>query len=450
MNKRAPRVSRASNLMSQLRSGATLVAYFVIPVTILLLAPWWLLLGIVALVIVLIASTRAGQQVWSVTRIGIATIPQRLGSSSVVVVGIAGVVAVLVALLAMAQGFALTLKQTGTDDTAIVMRAGSQTELNSVIDHDTATLVSQASQVQHGAEGQAIASPELVVIAALPKKTTGLDANVEIRGVGDRAWDLRPRVKIEFGRKFKPGLRELIVGKDARQQFVGVEPGSTLKLNNQLWTVVGAFDSGDSHNSELWGDTDIVGSTYRRGSSTTSVTVRLTDASAFDAFKAGLQADPRLQVDARTTRQYYNQQSETIAQIIRILGTTVGIIMAVGAVFGALNTMYAAVAARTREIATLRAMGFRGTPVVVSVMIETLLLAFLGGALGATIAWLIFDNYTASTIGANFSAVVFAFDVSPALLWDGLKWALTMGLIGGLFPAMRAARMPVTTGLREL
>jgi putative ABC transport system permease protein len=436
--------------LTQLRSIASLLGYFAVPVATLLLSPWWLLLGIVAVLIVLSATTRAGRQVWSVTRIGIATIPQRLGSSSVVVVGIAGVVAVLVALLSIAQGFSTTLKETGTDDTAIVMRAGSQTELNSVIDHDTATLVTQAPQVLHGPNGQPIASPELVVIAALPKKATGLDANVEIRGVGERAWDLRPQVKIIHGRRFKPGLRELIVGKGAREQFVGVDPGATLKLNGQVWTVVGEFDSSDSHNSELWGDTDIVGSTYRRGSSTTSVTVRLTETSAFDGFKAGLQADPRLQVDVSTTRQYYNQQSETLALIIRILGTTVGCIMAVGAVFGALNTMYAAVAARTREIATLRAMGFRGTPVVVSVMIETLLLAFLGGTLGAVVAWLVFNGYTASTLGANFSAVVFSFDVSPGLLWNGLKWALTMGLLGGLFPAMRASRMPVTTGLREL
>jgi putative ABC transport system permease protein len=446
----AAKSSSRPKWVAQARASATLVGYFAIPIGVLLLSPWWLLLGIVAVLATLIATTRAGRQVWSVTRIGIATIPQRLGSSSVVVVGIAGVVAVLVAMLSMAQGFAVTLKETGTDDTAIVMRAGAQTELNSVIDHDTATLVSQAPQVVHGPNGQAIASPELVVIAALPKKATGLDANVEVRGVGERAWDLRPRVKIVEGRRFKPGLRELIVGKGAREQFVGVEPGATLKLNGQIWTVVGEFDSNDSHNSELWGDTDIVGSTYRRGSSTTSVTVRLTSASAFDAFKAGLKTDPRLQVDVNTTRQYYNQQSDTLAQIIRVLGTTVGVIMAVGAVFGALNTMYAAVAVRTREIATLRAMGFRGTPVIVSVMIETLLLAFLGGSLGALVAWLVFNGYTASTLGANFSAVVFSFDVTPALLWNGLKWALTMGLLGGLLPALRAARMPVTVGLREL
>ncbi len=428
----------------------TAVLYFLIPMAVVLFSPWWLLLAVLASVAALLALTRVGQQMLSVTKIGIATIPQRLGASSVVVVGIAGVVAVLVALLAMAQGFQQTLKETGNDETAIVMRAGSQTELNSVLDHETAVLVSQAPQVMHGPSGEPIASPELVVVASLPKKGTGLDANVEIRGVGERAWTLRPNVQITVGRKFRPGLRELIAGKDARRQFAGIEPGSTVKLNEQVWTVVGGFDSGDSHNSELWGDTDIVGSAYRRGSSTSSVTVRLTSPAAFDAFKAGLQADRRVQVDASTTRTYYNSQSDTISTIIRILGTVVGAIMAIGAVFGALNSMYAAVATRTREIATLRAIGFRGTPVVVSVMIETLLLALAGGLLGAALAWAIFDNYTASTLGSNFSQVVFAFKVTPALVGDGLRWALTIGLVGGLFPALRAARQPVTAGLREL
>ncbi|HEY4211691.1 MAG TPA: ABC transporter permease [Steroidobacteraceae bacterium] len=429
---------------------ATRIALFAVPILLLAFAPWWLLLASVVVFVLFVAFTRRGHQIWSVTQIGLATIPQRLGSSSVVVVGIAGVVAVLVALLAMAQGFAETLKQTGGDDTAIVIRAGARTELNSVLDHDTAVLVSQSPQVMHDPSGQPIASPELVVVASLPKKSTGLDANVEVRGIGDRAWVLRPKVQITAGRKFKPGLRELIVGKDARRQFANVEPGASIKLNSQVWTVVGAFDSGDAYNSELWGDTDIVASTYRRGSSTTSVTVRLTSAGAFDAFNAGLQADRRLQVDASTTRAYYNAQSETISTIIRVVGITVAIIMAIGAVFGALNTMYAAVAARTREIATLRAIGFRGTPVVISVLGETVALALFGGILGAGLAWAVFDNYTASTLGSNFSQVVFAFKVSPALLWQGLKWALLIGLIGGLFPALRAASQPVTTGLREL
>jgi len=416
----------------------------------LIKAPWWLLVALLVLFVAWMGLTRAGRQAWSVTRVGLATIPQRLGASSVIIIGIAGVVGVLVALLAMAVGFEATLKETGSDDTVIMLRAGSQAELNSVLSHETAQLLAQQAQVLRNAQGQPIASPELVVVAALPKRSTGLDANVEIRGVGERAWELHPNVRVVEGRRFSPGLRELIVGKGAAEQFGGVDVGSSIKLNGQVWQVVGRFESGDSHDSELWGDTDIVASAYRRGSGTTTVLARLTGADALDALKAALASDPRFQVDVQTTRAYYASQSEQISRQIRVLGTIVGAIMAVGAVFGALNSMYAAIATRAREIATLRAIGFRGVPVVVSVLIETMLLAVLGGAFGAAVAWLIFNDYTASTLGQNFSQVVFNFKVSPQLLWNGLKWALAIGLIGGLFPAMRAARIPVTEGLREL
>ncbi|NCT67714.1 MAG: ABC transporter permease [Rhodanobacteraceae bacterium] len=418
-------------------------------VAVLFLLPWWLLLALVVLFAAWIASTRRGRQVGSVTWVGLSTLPQRLGASSVVVVGIAGVVGVLVALLAMGEGFQATMKQTGSDDTAIVMRAGAMAELNSVLGRDDTMLVAQAPGVLHDKDGEPITSAELVVVASMPKKSSGLDANVEIRGVGPRVWAVEPGVRIVEGRTFQPGLRELIVGKGAREQFGGVDIGATLVLNNQQWTVVGAFDAGDAHDSELWGDADVVASTYRRGSSRTSVTVRLTGADAFDGFKAALTSDPRLKVDVKTTRAYYSEQSEGLARMIRILGTTIGAIMAIGAIFGALNTMYAAVATRAREIATLRAIGFRGLPVVVSVLLETMLLALAGGLLGAAIAWLVFNNYTVSTLGSNFSQVVFAFKVSPALVWSGLKWALAIGFVGGLFPALRAARLPVTTALRE-
>jgi len=438
------------SFMRRLGLVLTMIVAVVVPVWVLTQSPWWLILAMLVLLVLWMAFTRVGQQAWSVTKVGITTIPQRLGSSSVVVVGIAGVVGVLVALLAMAAGFESTLRETGTDDTVIVMRAGSQTEINSGVDHDTAVVVSQAAQVLHNAGGQPIASPELVVVASLPKKSDGLDGNVELRGVGEHAWELRPNVKMIEGRKFQPGLRELITGKSAKGQFRNLDIGSSLKLNGQLWTIVGVFDSGDSHNSEVWGDTGVVASTYRRGSSISSVSMRLTSADAFEAIKAALTTDPRIKVDVSTTRAYYNQQSEAISRAIRVLGITVGIIMAVGAIFGALNTMYAAVATRSREIATLRAIGFRGLPVIVSVLVETMLLALLGGALGAALAWAIFDNYTASTLGSNFSQVVFAFKVSPQLLWSGLTWALAIGFIGGLFPAVRAARIPVTVGLREL
>jgi putative ABC transport system permease protein len=438
------------NAIRKLGTAAAMLVATIVPVVLLLAAPWWALSVALAGLAGWLALTRLGRQTGSITMVGVATLLQRLGSSSVVVVGIAGVVGVLVALLAMAAGFEATLRQTGTDDTAIVLRAGAETENNSVVDHDSAQIISEAPQVLKNAQGQPIASPELVVVANLPKRSNGMDANVELRGVGERAWELHPNVRMIAGRKFQPGMRELIAGKSAHEQFAGLDVGSTLKLNGQVWNVVGIFDSGDSHNSEVWGDTAVVGATYRRGSSTTSVNVRLIDAGSFDAFKAALASDPRLQIDVMTTRDYYNRRSETLSREIRILGTTVAVIMAIGAVFGALNTMYAAVAARTREIATLRAIGFRGVPVIVSVLLETMLLALLGGAMGAALTWAIFDNFTASTLGTNFSQVVFSFKVSPLLLWSGLKWALAIGFVGGLFPALRAARMPVTAGLREL
>jgi putative ABC transport system permease protein len=437
-------------MLTKIGVATVMLLVIALAVALLVVCPWWVLLGFLVLLAAWLALTRTGRQTWSVTQVGLATIPQRLGAASVVILGIAGVVGVLVAVLAMAVGFEATLRQTGDDSTVIVLRAGSQTELNSVVGHDTAELIAQQPQVLRDAKGAPIASPELVVVASLPKKTNGLDANVEIRGVGEHAWELHPNVRISSGRRFTPGLRELIVGKGARAQFAGLDPGSTLRLNGQSWTVVGEFESGDAHDSEVWGDADVVGSAYRRGSSTTSVTVRLTSPQVLAALKANLAADPRLQVDAKTTRDYYNAQSEDLARLIRILGTVVGAIMAVGAIFGALNSMYAAVAARAREIATLRAIGFRGVPVIVSVLIETMLLALLGGAIGACTAWLIFNNYTASTLGANFSQVVFNFKVSPALMWSGLKWALAIGFVGGLFPAVRAARIAVTAGLREL
>jgi len=422
----------------------------VVPVIALVALPPWAILAAVVLLGAWLAFTRTGRQASSATAVAITTIPQRLGSSSVVVIGIAGVVGVLVALLAMGEGFRSTLQQTGSDDTAIVLRGGSQTEINSVVGHDAAVTIAQEPQVMRDAQGVPIASPEIVVAASIPKKGRTTDANVEIRGIGEQAWEVYPRVRIIAGRRFTAGLRELIVGKNAAREFAHTAIGSKLDLNGQPWTVVGEFDSGDSHNSELWADTNVVATTYHRGDSTSSVTVRLGSPKLFDAFKTAIKTDPQLKLDTQTTRAYYNAQSAGLTKMIRILGTTVAVIMAIGALFGALNTMYAAVSTRTREIATLRAIGFRGPPVVVSVLLETLLLAVAGGLIGAGIAWLLFDNYTASTLGANFSQVVFEFRVTPALLASGLKWALAIGFLGGLFPALRAARMPVTDGLREL
>jgi putative ABC transport system permease protein len=426
-----------------------MIVIIAVAIFVLVVLPWPALIVLVVLLALWMALTRTGRQAWSVTKVGVATIPQRLGSSSVIVVGIAGVVGVLVALLAMAEGFRQTLAQTGDAETAIVMRGGATAELSSGITRDDATLVEQLPGILKDAQGKPIASPELVVVANIPKKVNATDANVEIRGVGEQAFALRPNVKIVSGKKFGQGLRELIVGKGALAQFAGLDPGSTINLGNQQWTITGVFESGDAHESELWGDVEVVSATYRR-QGYQSVTVRLTSPDALDQLKAGIAADPRLKVDVKTTSDYYSAQSENLTRVIKVMGIIIGVIMGIGAVFGALNTMYAAVATRAREIATLRAIGFRGLPVVVSVLLETMLLALAGGVLGALVAWLIFNNYTVSTLGQNFSQVVFAFKVSPALVWSGLKWALAIGFVGGLFPAMRAARLPVTTALREL
>ena len=241
--------------------SALLPAVILAPFVALILAPWWAMVAGLTVLITWMALTRAGRQATSVARVGLATLRQRVAASSVIVVGIAGVVCVLVALLAMAAGFEATLRQTGTDDTAIVLRAGAQTETNSLIDHDSARIIAEAPQVLKDAHGQPIASPELVVVASLPKRSTGTDANVELRGIGERAWDLHRNVRILAGRTFRPGLRELIVGKSAHEQFASLNVGSSLKLGGQLWTIAGIFESGDSHDSELWADEAVAGAT---------------------------------------------------------------------------------------------------------------------------------------------------------------------------------------------
>lgn len=397
--------------------------------------------------------TRRGRQAGSVASVGISTLGQRLGSSAVIVVGIAGVVGVLVALLAMAEGYGQTLRNTGSADTAVVMRGASASEVMSVLDRDSVTLIPQAPGIARDAKGEPIASSELVVAANLPTRQggPGEEGSVQLRGVGEQAWAVRPQVKIVEGRRFTPGLRELIVGRGAARQFAGLAPGQQVRLGTQPWTVVGVFSSGDAMESEIWGDASVVADTYRRGSSRASVTVRLADVQGFAAFKSALESNPQLKVEASTTLDYFSKQSEGMTKIIRAIGITVGAIMAIGAMFGALNTMFAAVAARSREIATLRAIGFPGLPVVVAILLETMLLALAGGLIGGVAAWVLFNGYSASTMAAgSVGQLSFELRVTPELLWTGLKWALAIGFIGGLFPAVRAARLPVTTALREL
>jgi putative ABC transport system permease protein len=409
--------------------------------------PWFGVLAVAAVLAAWLLLSRRGQQTLAVASVGVSSLPQRWGASSVIVVGIAGVVGVLVAMLAMGEGFEATLNRTGNESTAIILRGGSQAETNSVITRDQVPLIGQLDGIARSRDGRPLASPELSQVVSLVTRADGTDANAQLRGVGAMAWELRPQVRIVEGRRFEPGRRELVVGRGAREQYVGLEVGRTLELANQPWTVVGVFESGDSHESELWADAEVLGPTYQR-TAFQSVTVKLDGKRGLARLKAAMAADPRLKLDVETTRHYYNKQSAGLTRLIQILGTVVGAIMAVGAVFGALNTMYAAVAARAREIATLRAIGFRGLPVVVAVMLETMLLALLGGLIGALLAWLVFNGYTASTLSGNFSQVVFQFQVGPELVWTGLKWALGIGLVGGLFPALRAARLPVTEALR--
>lgn len=393
--------------------------------------------------------SRAGQRALAVTRVGLGTLGGRRGAAAVIVIGIAGVVGVLVALLAMGEGLATTLRETGSVETAIVLRGGAGGEANSVLGREEIEVIRAAPGVARDQRGRPVASAEIAVVANVPRRGGGEEVNISLRGVGEEAWAVWPNVQLVEGRRFEPGLRELVAGRAAERQFAGLGLGQTLRLSGQDWTVVGIFASGDTRESELWGDARSVGSAYRRGSSAQSVTVKLEAPEAFAAFKAALQSDPRLKVDVDTTRDYFTRQSEGITRVIRVVGMVIGFIMAIGAAAGALNSMYAAVATRAREIATLRALGFGGGPVVVSVLLETLLLACLGGVLGAALVWLAFNGYTASTLGENFSQVVFEFRVTPELAWTGLRWALAIGFLGGWFPALRAARLPVATALRE-
>lgn len=387
------------------------------------------------------------KQILSITMLGIRSIPERLGPSLVIVVGLAGVVAVFTALLAMAAGFQSTLESAGRPDVALVLRGGSQAELNSGITREQGTIIKQAPGVAQGADGLPLASAEVVVIAELLKAGEKTGSNITVRGVEPAAFGLRPQLRIVEGRTFTQGLRELIVGQGVAGQFEGARLGATLRMRGSDWTVVGVFASGDAYESELWADGDVAQSTFNR-QGYSSVRLQLAAASDMQTLKDALSADPRVNVDVETEEQYFSGQTEQFRKTIGILAVFVTTIMGLGAVFAALNTMYAAVGARAREIATLRAIGFRGLPVVVSIMLESLILALSGGLLGALAAYVLFNNMVVSTLGANFTQVVFRFAVTPALVVDGLIIAVVIGMVGGFLPALRAARLPVTTALR--
>jgi putative ABC transport system permease protein len=388
------------------------------------------------------------RQIGAVTAMSLRSLPQRLGTSSVIVIGIAGVVAVVVSVLAMATGFQHTVANTGQADRALVLRGGSDSELASSVSRENVLTIMDAPGVRRNADGKPVASAEVVVIVDLPRKSNDSGANVTIRGVGPLAFELRPEIRLIEGRMFRSGLRELIVGRGAQQQFKGLAVGEHIALRGSDWTIVGTFASGgDSHESELMADGETVLSAYRRNLYQ-SVLVQLESPAALPAFKQALTRDPQLSVDVSSERQYYAQQSERMSKVLSFVAYVVGGIMAIGALFGALNTMYSAVSTRSQEIATLRAIGFGSSPVVISVMIEALLLALIGAAIGAALAWLFFNGNAVSTLGGNFTQVVFRLTVTPDLIALGIIWACFIGIIGGLFPAIRAARLPVATALR--
>lgn len=390
-------------------------------------------------------------QVGSITQVGLLSLPQRRGPVAATVFGIAGVVAVLVGVLSIAAGFRCAMATSGAPDAAFVLRSGSDSEMVSGLGHKETRLIADAPGVARNARGP-VASAELFVIINLAKRSTGTDANVPLRGVGEAAIEVRDNVKFVTGRMFEWGKNEVVVGEGAAREFAGLTVGSTIRVGRASWPVVGVFTAGGGiAESEIWTDARVLQAAYQRGDSFQSVSARLTSAGAFQQFKDSLTANPRLSVKVIRQSDYYAGQSEMLTKLITTLGYLIALLMAVGAVFGALNTMYSAVAARTREIATLRALGFGRGAVVVSLMIESLVLALVGGAFGGGVAYVSFNNFHTSTMNwQSFSQVAFSFAVTPQLLVQGVIWATLIGLIGGLLPAIRAARLPIATALREL
>ena len=394
-------------------------------------------------------------QIFAVATMNLRTLRERRGASLATVFGVACVVAVFVAVLSIAQGFERAMKTAGSPDNALVLRAGNDSEMMSAIIRTSAFDPTQAIAHAPGVrsdEGGPLASAELFVVVDLPKRTTGTPANVPLRGVQRAAVAVRGNVRITAGRMFEWGKNEIVVGESAVRQFSGLEIGARPRWGGTSWEVVGHFAAdGALWESELWCDEAILRPAYRRQSSWQSVVVKLDSPEALQGFKDALTTDPRLDVQVERQSDYYAHQSRALVAIIQGLGSLIALLMGIGAVFGSLNTMYSAVSARKREIATLRALGFRAGPVVVSVLVESTLLALAGGALGATVAYFAFDGFRTSTLNwSSFSQVAFAFEVTPRLLVQGTVWALLMGLVGGLFPAIRAARQPVVNALREL
>ena len=379
------------------------------------------------------------------------SVKARWTSAIVAVIGIAGTVGVFVAMLSLARGFRTTLVSSGSPDNAIVMRAGATSEMTGAVTIDTVKILQDEPGIARGADGPLL-TPEVVLVAPIPLISTGTDANVQVRGVSKNVLEIRRNIKIVEGRMFKPGLAEIVVGKNANISYSGLTVGNTIGLGSVRWNVVGVFDAGGSaFDSEIWGDAHLIGPAYNRPDNLfQSVTLRLASPDSLQQFKDAVTADPRLNLDVTREIEYYSKQSTRLTTLITVLGGIVAGIMAIGAVFGALNTMYSAVSERGREIATMRALGFGGPSVVTSFVIEALLISFIGGLIGC-LAVLPLNGLTTGAMNLQtFSHMAFAFKITPELLIKGVIFALFMGVLGGLLPAIRAASLPISSALREL
>jgi putative ABC transport system permease protein len=390
-------------------------------------------------------------QISAVTKFGILSMPQRRASVAAATFGIAGVVGVLVGVLSIAAGFRRAMAASSSPDAALVLRSGADSEMVSGLLRSTTRIIADAPGVARTADGP-LASAELFVIINLPKISTGTDVNVPLRGVERAALLVRDGLKIVDGRMFDWGKDEVIVGVGAAREFSGLRVGDQIKVGRYNWPVVGIFSAGGgAAESEIWSDAAVLQAAYNRGDSFQSVYVRLKSPDSFNEFKDALTTDPRLSAQVVRQTDYYAEQSTAVTKLITTLGFLIAFLMAIGAVFGALNTMYSSVSARTREIATLRALGFGSGAVVVSVMLESIVLALLGGTIGAGLSYLAFNGFHTATMNwQSFSQITFALAVTPALLVQGVVWATVIGAIGGLFPAIRAARQPIAAALRDL
>ncbi len=389
-------------------------------------------------------------QLFALIQFNAQSIGERKGSSASAIFGIAGVVAVLVGVLSIGQGYRQVMEASGSADTALVLRSGADSEMMSGLSRDQTRIIADTEGIARSSDG-AVASAELFVIINVPKRSTGTDANVPLRGVEPMAFGVRTDVEIIDGRAFEWGKNEVIVGVGAVREFAGLDLGGTIPVGRENWEIVGVFAAnGSISESEIWTDAGVLQPAYRRGSSFQAVYAKLESPDAFQGFKDRLTADPRLNVKVVRQDEYYEAQSEAITTLVSVLGAIIAGMMGLGAVLGAINTMYSAVSARTREIATLRALGFANGPVVISVLVEALVLALIGGVFGAAVAYFAFDGFRTATMNfQSFSQVAFAFDVTPALLVMAITYAALIGLVGGLFPAIRAARLPIASALRE-